>query len=100
MELIGETLLNYLKSKGFYEKLLDFQAVDIYNEEIRKKFPEFKASNAINIEQGVLKIITNNSVLSYEIFLNKQQIIEEINKIFSKKIIKDIVVRVGGPIYE
>lgn len=96
MEKIGNILLDYLKKNGLYEKVLQYQSLTIYNQEILKEFPALSPSYASDIHEGILKIIASNSTLSYEIFLKKQDIMERINRIFGKKIIKDIIVRVEG----
>lgn len=96
MEKIGNILLKYLKDHGLYSRVLEYESVKIYNREILEKYPQLKPSHASDIYEGTIKISVPDSVLNYEVFLKKHEIIESINRILGKKIVKDLIVRIEG----
>lgn len=95
-ENIKDTLEHFLKGLGLYETLLDYQAVDYYNETYSKTEPFLANTRALDIHAGILKLEAPDSVLRFEIMVNKQSMIKAINTYFRKNIVKDIVVRTGG----
>jgi len=96
MEIIRSTLFDLLNKKGFYEKILELDAVEIYNDLVKNQFSALKESKAVGINKGLLTVHAPDSVLNYEVFVHKRALIQKINQILGKKLVNDIIVRIGG----
>lgn len=96
MKDLRQILGQYIKRNGWEEKLSSFQAVNIYNKELKEIYPQLKDSYADGIDDGILSVVALDSVINYEIVLKKREIIEKINRILKRKVLKEIGVRIGS----
>lgn len=96
MQRIDEILKQLLSQRGWSSRLKQVQAVEIYNQMIREHFKELTSSKAVWAENGILSIQAENSVVMYEIFLKKNDLIQTLNQLMKEKIITDIAVKIGG----
>lgn len=96
MQKIDEILKQLLSQRGWSDRLKTIQAVEIYNQMIREHFKELTSSQAVWVENGILSIQAENSVVLYEIFLKKNDLIQTLNQLMKEKIITDIAVKIGG----
>lgn len=89
-------LENLMIQKGWNFHLKEAQAVEIYNQMICEHYQELSSSKAEWIKDGTLSILAENSVVAYEIFLKKNQLIQTLNQLIKEKIVYDIAVKIGG----
>ncbi len=84
---IGDTLKNEKEFKLFTQKAKEQTVLQKFTE----IFPKLeKLVKAKRVENGILFLKVENSVLRSELNLNKKKTIEVINKNIGEKIIKDI----------
>jgi hypothetical protein len=96
MKSLGEAIQKYLQQNGLRELIKEHQAINVYNDDIILEYPMLESSRATDIQQGILKIMAPNSAVSFEIFVRKNDLIQAINRRLSQKIVKDLVIRIGG----
>lgn len=88
MQHIGKAIRGFIKNSGL-EKVLDQQSlIDSWEDVVGEKIS--KNAKAKSIEYGVLKVQTVSPTWRQELHLQKNEIINKLNKKNQKKIIKDI----------
>ena len=88
MEHIAASLKNLIKKQGLEKELNQQKAIDIWSEVVGKKINE--NTEPVSVEFGVLTVKTSSSVWSQELQLQKQNIVQSINKKLTKTTIKDV----------
>ena len=88
MEHIAASLKHLIKKQGLEKELNQQKAIDIWGEVVGKKINE--NTEPVSVEFGVLTVKTSSSVWSQELQLQKQNIVQSINKKLTKTTIKDV----------
>ena len=88
MEHIAASLKNLIKKQGLEKELNQQKAIDIWSEVVGKKINE--NTEPVSVEFGILTVKTSSSVWSQELQLQKQNIVQSINKKLTKTTIKDV----------
>jgi predicted nucleic acid-binding Zn ribbon protein len=88
LEHIAASLKNLIKKQGLEKELNQQKAIDIWSEVVGKKINE--NTEPVSVEFGILTVKTSSSVWSQELQLQKQNIIQSINKKLTKTTIKDV----------
>jgi hypothetical protein len=92
MDLIGNVIFEILKKNGkeevYFEGILKIKWTDIVGKTIaNESFPEL-------LKNKILYVSCKNPAFKQEIFFLKKRIIERINNLLNKTIIKDIKVSI------
>ena len=88
MEHIATSLKHLIKKQGLEKELNQQKAIDIWGDVVGKKINE--NTEPVSVEFGVLTVKTSSSVWSQELQLQKQNIVQSINKKLTKTTIKDV----------
>tara|TARA_B100000427_G_C15498388_1_gene590894 strand:+ start:1589 stop:1864 length:276 start_codon:yes stop_codon:yes gene_type:complete len=88
LQHIGGALKNLIKTHGLERQLNQQKAMDVWGEVVGKKI--MKNTEPLSVEFGVLTVKTSNSVWRQELQLQKDNIVQSINKKLTKKTIKDV----------
>jgi len=88
LEHIAASLKNLIKKQGLEKELNQQKAIDIWSEVVGKKINE--NTEPVSVEFGILTVKTSSSVWSQELQLQKQNIVQSINKKLTKTTIKDV----------
>ena len=88
MKHIRFSISGFIKNSGFENKIGEQRALGVWGSAVGEKIAQ--NTEAIGVRGGVISVQTKNATWRQELQLQKQQIIEKINKKLNKKIIKDI----------
>ena len=88
MQHIKEALRSFVKKEGLDRGIQEQKAVSVWPEVVGEKISA--NSLAKSISSGILTVEVSNSVWRQELQLQKKEIIEKINKVLTRKTIKDI----------
>ena len=88
MQHLKEALRSFVKKEGLDRGIQEQKAVSVWPEVVGEKISA--NSLAKSISSGILTVEVSNSVWRQELQLQKKEIIEKINKVLTRKTIKDI----------
>jgi len=88
MQHIKEALRSFVKKEGLEKGIQEQKAVSVWSEVVGENISE--NSLAKSVSSGVLIVEVSNAVWRQELQLQKNAIVEKINKVLTKKTIKDI----------
>ena len=88
MQHLKEALRSFVKKEGLDRGIQEQKAVSVWPEVVGEKISA--NSLAKSISSGILTVEVSNSVWRQELQLQKNTIIEKINKVLTRKTIKDI----------
>ncbi len=88
MENLKNILYEIIKKKGLERLFLEHRAVKLWNKIVGK--PIADKTDAVDCDDGVLKVFCPDPVWRNELVFLKKDIIKKINKYFGREIIKDI----------
>ena len=88
MQHIKEALRAFVKEEGLEKGIQEQKAVSVWSEVVGENISE--NSLAKSVSSGVLIVEVSNAVWRQELQLQKNAIVEKINKVLTKKTIKDI----------
>tara|TARA_B100000575_G_scaffold4979_1_gene3698 strand:- start:251 stop:526 length:276 start_codon:yes stop_codon:yes gene_type:complete len=88
MEQLKKVLKKTIENSGFKNAILQENAVSIWPDIVGKNIS--KISKATSVDKGVLFIKVESSTWRQELYLQKNEIINRINKKIGSKIIKEI----------
>ena len=88
MQHIKEALRSFVKKEGLDNGIQEQKAVSVWPEVVGENISA--NSLAKSISSGILIVEVSNAVWRQELQLQKNAIIEKINKVLTRKTIKDI----------
>ena len=88
MEQLKKVLKKTIENSGFKNALLQERAVSIWPNIVGKNIS--KISNATSVDKGVLFIKVESATWKQELYMQKNEIINKINKKIGSKAIKEI----------
>ena len=88
MQHIKKALRSFIKKEGLDKGIQEQKAVSVWPEVVGKNISANSLAKSIN--SGILIVEVSNAVWRQELQLQKNAIIEKINKVLTKKTIKDI----------
>ena len=88
MQHIKEALRSFVKKEGLDRGIQEQKAVSVWPEVVGENISA--NSLAKSISSGILVVEVSNAVWRQELQLQKNAIIEKINKVLTRKTIKDI----------
>ena len=88
MQHIKEALRSFVKKEGLDRGIQEQKAVSVWPEVVGENISA--NSSAKSISSGILIVEVSNAVWRQELQLQKNAIIEKINKVLTRKTIKDI----------
>jgi predicted nucleic acid-binding Zn ribbon protein len=94
-EKAGKILDRLTNRMGIAARLETEKAVVLWGEAVGGNIA--RRARAVAVRGGILFVQVDNSVWLQELSLLKEGIIEKINKLVGKDVVRDIVFRVGGP---
>ena len=94
-EKAGKILERLANRMGIAARLEKEKAVVLWEEVVGKNIA--RRARAVSVRNEILFVNVQNSVWLQELALLKEGIIEKINSLVGKQVIKDIVFRVGDP---
>jgi len=93
--LIGGLLKKRVKDYGFRKDIEALQVLDVYEEKVSDIFKQeskkLLLNRAVFFKDKIIYVKVSNSSIAQELHLQKQRIIEEINKELKEKVVKDII---------
>ncbi len=90
-ENIQNILNRIIKQFGWQEKSDFAIIINKWEDILGEKMSKISKPNKLN--DGILTINVDSSVWRSEIFLHKEQIIENINKLYGRIVVKDLIIR-------
>ena len=88
MEQLKKVLEKTIEKSGFKNAILQEKAVSIWSDVVGKNISNI--SKATNVDKGVLFIKVESSTWKQELYMQKNEIINKINKKIGSKAIKEI----------
>ena len=88
MEQLKKVLKKTIENSGFKNALLQERAVSIWPNIVGKNIS--KISNATSVDKGVLFVKVESATWRQELYMQKNEIINKINKKIGSKAIKEI----------
>tara|TARA_B100001027_G_C16121144_1_gene264960 strand:- start:365 stop:640 length:276 start_codon:yes stop_codon:yes gene_type:complete len=88
MEQLKKVLKETIENSGFKNAILQEKAVSIWPDIVGKNIS--KISKAIRVDRGVLFIKIESTTWKQELYMQKNEIINKINKKIGSKAIKEI----------
>ena len=88
MEQLKKVLKKTIENSGFKNALLQERAVFIWPDIVGKNIS--KISNATSVDKGVLFVKVESATWRQELYMQKNEIINKINKKIGSKAIKEI----------
>ena len=88
MEQLKKVLEKTIESSGFKKAILQENAVSMWSDIVGKNIS--KISKADNVDNGILFIKVESAAWKQELYMQKNEIINKINKKIGSKAIKDI----------
>ena len=88
MEQLKKVLKKTIESSGFKNAILQEEAVSVWPDVVGENIS--KISKATNVDKGVLFIKVESAVWKQELYMQKNEIINKINKKIGSKAIKEI----------
>lgn len=94
-EQAGKILDRLTVKMGIASRLESEKAVVLWGEAVGKNIA--RRAKAVSVRNRILFVIVQNSAWLQELSLLKEGIIEKINSLVGKDVVKDIVFRIGNP---
>ena len=94
-EKAAKILARLTNRMGIASRLETEKAVVLWEEAVGKNIA--RRARAVSVRNEILFVTVQNSVWLQELVLLKEGIIEKINSLIGKQVIKDIVFRIGDP---
>ena len=88
MEQLKKVLKKTIENSGFKNAILQENAVSVWSDIVGKNIS--KISKAISVDKGVLFIKVESATWKQELYMQKNEIINKINKKIGSKAIKEI----------
>ena len=88
MQHIGKALGGFIKDSKVEKGLEQQKALGFWEDVVGEKIA--KNAEIETIESGVIVVKTKNSVWRQELQMQKPDIVDRLNKVLTKKVIKDI----------
>ena len=88
MEQLKKVLEKTIEKSGFKNAILQEYAVSIWPEVVGKNIS--KISKAISVDKGILFVKVESATWKQELYMQKNEIINNINKKIGSKAIKEI----------
>jgi predicted nucleic acid-binding Zn ribbon protein len=94
-EKAGRILQRLTTKMGIAARLETEKAVVLWEEAVGKGIA--RRSRAVSVRNQILFVIVQNSAWLQELSLLKEGIIDKLNSLVGKEVVKDIVFRIGSP---
>jgi predicted nucleic acid-binding Zn ribbon protein len=94
-ERAGKILDRLTVKMGIAARLESEKAVVLWGEVVGKNIA--RRAKAVSVRNRILFVVVQNSAWLQELSLLKEGIIEKLNSLVGKEVIKDIVFRIGNP---
>jgi len=94
-ERAGKILDRLATKMGIASRLESEKAVVLWEEAVGKNIA--RRAKAVSIRNRILFVVVQNSAWLQELSLLKEGIIEKVNSLVGKEVVKDIVFRIGNP---
>ena len=94
-EKVAKILERLTTKMGIAARLEAEKAVVLWEEAVGKNIA--RRAKAVSIRNRILFVVVQNSAWLQELSLLKEGIIEKVNSLVGKEVVKDIVFRIGNP---
>lgn len=94
-EKAGKILDRLTTKMGIAARLESEKAVILWEEAVGKNIA--RRAKAVSVRNRILFVVVQNSAWLQELSLLKEGIIEKLNSLVGKDVVKDIVFRIGNP---
>ncbi len=88
---LGSAIKDYLKEEKFDSKLLELEAVGLWEEIIGKQIA--RATSSIVIKEGILTVHLKSSIVRNELFMMRNEIMQAINQRMGKRVVKAVILK-------
>ncbi len=85
---LSEALIDYLREEGLTKKMLEHKAEALWQTVMGPTVN--RATSSVHVQDGILFVSLNSSVVRHQLFNLKSRIISAINNALGQDIIKDI----------
>ncbi len=91
IQTLGEAIENFLQTMKIQKKMQEIAILKSWENVVGKKLNSYTKN--LSIQNGILYISTDSSLVRNELMLNKEIIIKLLNEKVNAKILFDIIVR-------